>query len=303
MAGIVRPSQIVMRIENRSGTGATYATLAEGGRQVLRFGVYTAEVAAGLRWLDTVLGPALGRALRPGGLAILPIVAAGVAMGDDVHQRNVGGMMGFIRGLPDLEPAARTWLFDNPQHFLNYAMAAAKLALDGAGGIAGSSIVTAITRNGVDCGIRLAGTGPRWFLAPAVVPKGGFFPPFGLDEAQADLGDSAIVEAYGLGGALAHAAPEMARAMGRPWSEAMDAGHAMRALFAGRHPTIAPALAGDAGVGLGLDAARVVANGRPVRIHTGIAHRDGETGWIGVGVAEAPLACFEAALSALRDIG
>ena len=211
--------------------------------------------------------------------------------------------MGLIRGLPDLAPDVRAWLFDNPQHFLNYAMAGAKLALDRAAGIAKSSIVTAITRNGLDCGIRLAGTGSRWFTAPAVVPQGGFFPPFGPDDAQVDLGDSAIVEAYGLGGALAHVAPEMARAMGRPWSEALGAGHAMRALFAGRHPTIAPALAGEAGVGLGLDAARVVAAGLPVRIHTGIAHRDGQTGWIGVGVAQAPVACFEAALAALRRPG
>ena len=302
MAGVVRPSQTVMRIENRAGSGTTYATLAESGRRVLRFGVYTDDVAEGLRWIDTTLGPALSRALPVGGLPILPLVATGVALGDDVHQRNIGGMMGFIRALPEVESRARTWLFDNPQHFLNYAMAAAKLALDSAAGLAGSSIVTAITRNGVDCAIRLAGTGTRWFTAPAVVPQGGFFAPFGLADAQADLGDSAIVEAYGLGGALAHAAPEMARAMGRPWSEALEAGHAMRGLFAGRHPTINPALAGEAGVGLGLDGARVVAARRPVRIHTGIAHRDGETGWIGVGVAGAPVACFEAAMAALREL-
>ncbi len=303
MAGVVRPSQSVMRIENRCGSGTTYATLAEGGRRVLRFGVYDTGVAEGLRWLDTTLGSSLGRALPAGGLPILPLVAAGVAMGDDVHQRNFGGMMGLIRALPDLDSGIRTWLFDNPQHFLNYAMAAAKLALGCAEGVAGSSIVTAISRNGVECGVRLAGTGSRWFTAPAIVPRGGFFAPFGLADAQADLGDSAIVEAYGLGGAIAHAAPEMARAMGRPWSEAVEAGHAMRGLFAARHPTIAPVLSGEAGVGLGLDAARVVSAGCPVRIHTGIAHRDGETGWIGVGIAEAPVACFEAALAALEDAG
>ncbi len=303
MAGVVRPSQTVMRLEDRGGSGVTHATLAEGGRQVLRFGAYDAAVGAGLRWLDATLGPALARALPSGGLPILPLIAGGVDLGDDVHQRNIGGMMGFIRALPELETGARAWLFDNPQHFLNYAMAAAKLALGSAEGIAGSSIVTAITRNGVDCAVRLAGTGPRWFTAPATAPQGGFFAPHSQADAQLDLGDSAIMEAFGLGGTVAHASPEMARAMGRPWSEALEAGAAMRALFAGRHPSIAPALAGEAGVGLGLDAARVVAAGRPVRIHTGIAHRDGQTGWIGVGVAEAPVACFEAALAALRQGG
>lgn len=50
---------------------------------------------------------------------------------------------------------------------------------------------------------------------------------------------------------------------------------------------------------MGLDARNVVAAGEPVRIHTGIAHQDGATGWIGIGVALAPIACFEAALAAL----
>jgi hypothetical protein len=37
-----------------------------------------------------------------------------------------------------------------------------------------------------------------------------------------------------------------------------------------------------------------------VRIRTGIVHRGGRSGWIGIGVAEAPLRCFEQALAALE---
>jgi hypothetical protein len=292
---------MVVRVENRAGAGVTHATLAESGRQALRFGVYNAHVAEGLRWLDDALAPALARALPRDGLSVFPLIVDGVALGDDAHQRNIGGMMAFIRALADLDSGVRTWLFANPQHFLNYAMAAAKLALDRADGIVGSSIVTAITRNGDACGVRVSGAGRRWFTAPATLPVGGFFPPFSQDDAQADLGDSAIMEAYGLGGAVAHASPEIARAMGRPWDEATQAGRAMRDLFIGRNPIIAPALCGAAGVGLGLDAARVVEKNRAVRIHTGIGHRDGQTGWIGVGVAEAPVACFAAALRAIED--
>lgn len=303
MAGVVRPSQRVMRVENRAGPGMTFATLAESGRRALRFGVYDAAAAAGLAWIDDVVAPALERALPGAGLPVLPLVADGVAQGDDVHQRNVGGMAAFVRALPDLDPAVRSWLFSNPQHFLNYAMAAAKLCLDQADGVAGSSLVTALTRNGATCAVRVAGTGRRWFSAPATVPVGGFFPPYTPADAQADLGDSAIVEAYGLGGALAHAAPEIARTMGRDWAEASEDGRAMRALYIGRHPLIAPALCGSEGVGAGLDAARVVAGGRPLRIHTGIGHRDGASGWIGVGVARAPLACFAQALTALEETG
>ncbi len=301
MAGVVRPGQALVRVENRNGDGVTYATLAEAGRKALRFGVYDEAVAAGLRWLDEVLGPALARALPGEGLSVTPLVAEGVALGDDVHQRNVGGMAAFTRALDSLDNAVRAWLLANPQHFLNYAMASAKLALDQASGVAGSSIVTAVARNGVECGIRVAGAGKQWFTAPATIPKGGLFAPFVETDAQPDLGDSAIMEAYGLGGAITHAAPELSRATGRNWLEAIEAGRRMRALFIDAHARIAPVLAGPAGVGLGLDAERVVALNQPVDIHTGIAHRDGRTGWIGVGVAQAPVACFEQAIDALNS--
>jgi hypothetical protein len=298
MSGVVRPSQVVMRIENRAGSGVTHATLAEAGRRVLRFGCYDADVAAGLRYLDDVVGPAIARALPPGGLPVLPLIAEGVALGDDTHQRNVGGMYAFARHLPGIEATVRSWLLGNPQHFLNYAMAAAKLALDQAEGIEHSTIVTAISRNGLSCGVRVAGMGKRWFCAPATRPEGHFFAPYSLADAQLDLGDSAIMETFGLGGAVAHCSPELARFMLQDWSHAEATGRRMRDLFWSTSPFAVPALGGTRGVGLGLDAQRVVEAQEAVRIHTGIAHRDGETGWIGIGVASAPLACFEQALSA-----
>jgi hypothetical protein len=300
MAGVVRPGQILVRLENSAGDGVAFATLAEAGRQVLRFGVYNETVAAGLRWLDEILAPALARAFPSAGLPVTPLLVDGVSLGDDVHQRNIGGMAAFTRALPSLDNGVRAWLLSNPQHFLNYAMASAKLALDRADGVAGSSIVTAIARNGVECGVRVAGTGKQWFTAPATFPKGALFSPFVEADVQADLGDSAIMEAYGLGAAIAHGAPELSRAIGRKWPDATAAGHRMRGLFFGAHSSIAPVLAGLNGVGMGLDAERVVNTNESVDIHTGIAHRDGRTGWIGVGVASAPLACFAQAIAALR---
>jgi Protein of unknown function (DUF1116) len=301
MAGVVRPSQIVVRVENRAGAGVAFATLAEAGRQVLRFGVYNQTVAAGLRWLDEILAPALARALPTKGLPVKPLLADAVSLGDDAHQRNIGGMAAFTRALPSLDNDVRAWLLANPQHFLNYAMASAKLALDRAGGVAGSSIVTAIARNGVECGVRVAGAGKRWFTAPATIPRGVLFAPFAGADAQPDLGDSAIMEAYGLGAAIAHAAPELARTIGRNWPDATTAGHRMRRLFFDTHSSMEPMLAGAPGVGLGLDARYVVDINEPVDIHTGIAHRDGSTGWIGLGVASAPVSCFAQAIAALRD--
>lgn len=299
MAGVVRPSQPLIRIENRAGQGVTWATLAEAGRRALRFGVYDAEAARGLRQVDEVIAPAIARALPAGGLPVWPLVAQGVCQGDDVHQRNIGGMAAFLAALPDLPADVRAWLSGVPQHFLNYAMAAAKLCLDQASGVAGSSVVTAITRNGVDCAIRVAGCGPHWFRAPASGHVGGFFDGFSARDAQRDLGDSAIVEAFGLGGCMAHCAPEIARTMQAGWAEARAEGARMRALFVARAPWFDPALAAPDGLGLGMCAHAAAAAGG-VRIHTGIGHHDGATGWIGIGLARAPAAAFEAAAAALE---
>ncbi len=300
MAGVVRPSQPVMRVENAEGSGTTWATFAEAGRRALRFGVYDEAAAEGLRHVDTVIAPAVATALPKEGLPVWPLVAHGLTLGDDTHQRNIGGMSAFLAALPDLPGDVRAWLSGVPQHFLNYAMAAAKLCLDRASGVPGARIVTALTRNGAQCAIRVAGTGAQWHRAPASDPVGGFFEGFAQSDAQPDLGDSAIVETFGLGGCTAHTAPEIARTMGRNWDEARREGTRMRSLFAARSPHFDPALAGAEGLGAGLHAARAAAAGG-VRIHTGIAHRDGATGWIGIGVARAPAACFEAALAAIAE--
>jgi uncharacterized protein DUF1116 len=204
-----------------------------------------------------------------------------------------------LRSLPRLGTNARSFLADHPQFFLNFAMASAKLVLDGWRGIAGSSLVTAISRNGSTCGIQLAGTGDTWFEAPSVVPVGGIYPPHTAEDAQPDLGDSAIMETFGLGGCIAHLAPELTRALAVDLENVVTAGRRQRKLFAFRNDRLSPVASGEAGIGMGLDARRVLASDDDVRIHTGIAHQDGRSGWIGIGVARVPRACFEQAVRAL----
>jgi hypothetical protein len=108
------------------------------------------------------------------------------------------------------------------------------------------------------------------------------------------------MEAFGLGGCIAHLAPELTRALAVSWPEALDAGQKQRRLFSFRNDRLSPVVSGEAGIGIGLDARRVLASKDEVRIHTGIAHKDGRSGWIGIGVARVPRACFEAAVRALN---
>src|SRR5258708_34927620 len=87
--------------------------------------------------------------------------------------------------------------------------------LEAAQGGAGSSMVTAMARNGVEFGIRVSGLGERWFSAPAPIVDGLYFSGHGKKDAAPDLGDSAITETAGVGGFAMAAPPPIAKSVGR----------------------------------------------------------------------------------------
>lgn len=100
------------------------------------------------------------------------------------------------------------------QFFLNLAMAYCKSAMDAGAQVRAGSIVTAMTRNGDMFGIRVSGLGDRWFTAPVNTPQGLFFTGFSQEQANPDMGDSAITETFGIGGAAMIAAPGVTRFVG-----------------------------------------------------------------------------------------
>ena len=65
--------------------------------------------------------------------------------------------------------------------------------------------------NGTDFGIQVSGTGDRLFTGPAHVADGLYLGDFGPDDANPDIGDSAITETAGLGGFAMAAAPAIVR--------------------------------------------------------------------------------------------
>ena len=164
----------------------------------------------------------------------------------------------------------------------------------------GSTIVTAMARNGTEFGIRVAGCGARWFTAPVETPAGLFFPGFGPEDANPDMGDSAIVETIGLGGMAMAASPAAARFVGAGGLDAALAVTAdMREITLGEHPHFRIATDGDRGAPVGIDVRRVVETGITPLINTGIAGRRAGTGQVGAGTVRAPLGCFTGALEAL----
>lgn len=313
MTGITTRSMPVMAVENAAFGNRAYCTINEGLGKVMRFGGNDAEVLGRLAWLRDVLGPALAAALREGGgVKLKPLIARGLAMGDEMHQRNVACTGLLLRELaPKLARAVResdrlaealAFIGGNDQFFLNVAMAMGKAIMDPVRGIEGSSVVTAMARNGTDFGIRVSGTGDTWFTAPVEMPEGLYFPGFGAADANPDMGDSTIVETVGLGGFAMAAAPAVAGFVGAgSASSAADFTRAMGEITLAENPEWTIPALDFAGVPTGIDIRLVLETGLAPTINTGIAHREPGIGQVGAGVVKAPMACFEQALVALAE--
>jgi hypothetical protein len=310
MTGMTTPSQMLMVVENRTFGNRAYCAINEGLGKVMRFGGNDAEVLDRIRWLTASLGPALGRALRDmGGIPLKALIARGLSMGDEMHQRNVGcsGLLlrqlapALARTATDTGDLAKILAFigANDQFFLNVAMAMGKAMTDPARGIEGSSVVTAMCRNGTDFGIRVSGTGDQWFTAPVEMPKGLYFPGYSEADANPDMGDSAIVETIGLGGFAMGAAPAVVGFIGAGnASEAAVFTRSMGEITVSQNPEWTIPAMDYAGVPTGIDIRLVVETGIMPTINTGVAHKKPGVGQVGAGVVKAPRGCFDQALVA-----
>ena len=310
MAGIVSPSMPVYIVENAAGGTRAYSTLNEGYGKVLRYGAYGDDVLARLRWIETALGPALGRALElAGGIDMKTLIAQSLQMGDEGHNRNKAGsaLLGRLlaphlvrTGVPaDQQSAVLRYLADNDLAVLNPVMAACKATMDAAHGIPGSTVVTAMARNGTDFGIRVSGLGGRWFVGPAELPRGLYFPGFTAGDASPDVGDSTITETAGLGAFAMAAAPAIVRFVSGSAREALTSTLEMYEITLAENPAFGIPQLDFRGTPTGIDVRKVVRTGILPRINTGIAHKDAGVGQIGAGLVRPPRACFEQALAAL----
>ncbi len=154
-------------------------------------------------------------------------------------------------------------------------------------------------RNGVEFGIRVSGTGGRWFTAPAPLVDGLYFPGYSIADAAPDLGDSAITETAGLGGFAMAAAPAIIKFVGGTAQDAVANTMAMAHITLGANNAFTLPALNFGGTPAGIDIRKVVDTGILPVINTGIAHREAGVGQIGAGVTRAPMTCFAAAAVAL----
>ncbi len=312
MAGVTTASMLVYVVENRRFGNRAYSTLNEGYGKVLRYGAYSREVLDRLRWINEVLGPAVGEALRAmGGLDMKSLIAQQLTMGDEGHNRNRAGSALMARMLApalaetglerrELSRVLR-YFAETDLAVLNPVMASCKALLDPAHGIPGSTLVTAMARNGTDFGIRVSGLGDRWFTAPAEIPVGLFFPGFSQEDANPDIGDSTITETAGIGAFAMAAAPAIVQFVGGTPEMALGATQEMYEITVAENPAWTIPVLGFRGTPTGIDIRRVVRTGITPRVNTGIAHREPGIGQVGAGLVRPPMACFEAALEAAAE--
>jgi len=309
MATAIGPSAPVLAVDNEAAGTRAFTSINQGPGQAPWLGVDTSDAVARLTTIRDVVAPVLQAALVSAGpIDLFGLVAQGLQMGDEVHMRSQATANLLWRTLlphlvtvdsPDLVEAVRV-LSANHLFFLNLAMAAAKATLMAAYDIPDSSVVVGMSRNGTSFGIRLAGTGDAEFLAPA--PQVGsalYHSGFGEQDAAPDIGDSALLELVGLGGAAAAASPAVAAFLGGSVQDAIATSAEMEMICVGSSSRFTLPLLEHRGSPLGVDARAVVETETTPAINTGILHVSDGTGQVGAGIARAPLECFQAAVLAL----
>ena len=309
MAGVISASMEVFVIENPTHGNQAYSTLNEGYGKVLRYGAFSEEVLEKLRWMNGSMGPLLKEALeQTDGLDIRALLAEALHMGDEGHNRNKAGSLLYLKLLSpliakvakddELEAEVLQFLGDNALSVLNPVMAACKAMADAAHGVEGSTVVTALARNGTDFGMRVSGLGDQWFTAPAEIPDGLYFPGFSSEDANADIGDSTITETAGIGGFAMAAAPAIVAFVSGTPQDAINATLEMYEITVAEHDHFTIPSLDFRGTPTGIDIRKVVELGTTPRINTGIAHKEAGVGQVGAGLVRPPKAIFEEALIA-----
>lgn len=310
--GAVAPtsaSQPVHVCRNAATGTEGYTVIQEGPfTEALRWGVYTETVKERLTWFREVLGPALDAAVTAaGGINLRNIVSRAMFMGDENHSRQLASTLLILNELMPhlmrvgLEPAELTrcvdFLCKCERFFLHALMAGAMSVTRATRGIPYCTVMNAMGGNGVEFGIKLAGTGDLTFVAPAPVAVGRYLnPSWTADDTVPYLGDSCIVEVWGLGGFAAAASPAVTLLTGGTVEDATLRTIEMREVTVGTNPNFQIPSLSFAGTPSAVDAMKVLDTGIEPLSHVGITHKKG--GQAGAGVARIPLQCFESAMEA-----
>jgi len=165
--------------------------------------------------------------------------------------------------------------------------------------VPGSTLVVTMARNGTDFGIQTSGTGDTWFTAPALLADGLYLGSFTRDDANPDIGDSAITETAGIGGFAMATAPAIVRLVGGSVPDALATTRRMHEITLGENPRWSVPILEFQGVPSGIDVTKVARTGVLPQINTGMAGKVAGVGQVGAGLVTPPAEIFPQALAAL----
>ncbi len=312
MAGVLSPSMPVWILENRTFGNRAYCTLNEGLGKVLRYGAFSSEVIDRLRWMADILYPALKDIVALSGeIAMKPLIAQALQMGDEGHNRNRAGTSLLLRLITpylfDLDIAEKVkkdifkFIDSNDHFFLNLTMPAAKCSVQTIEGTEGCSLVTVMARNGTELGIKVAGLQGKWFTGPSQKVEGLYLPGFSEKDANPDIGDSTITETAGIGAFAMAAAPAIVGFVGGSAQDALNYTMKMYDITYGENDVYKIPQLNFRGTPTAIDIVKVVETGILPRINTGIAHREAGIGQVGAGLTFPPENVFTDALNAFYE--
>ena len=307
LAGIYTASMPVFVVENRTHGNLGFCNFYEGKEpRRLNYGCYDDGVRDRLQHVNTVLAPVVGESLRRmGGVALKPLIARALRMGDEVHSRNAAASILFNR---EILPAVLDMVDDhvsgvretmlhlaeNDYFVLRLSMAAAKASAD-AMTVPGSTLVSAMAFSCRGFAIKLAGLGDTWFEGPPPIHQGKLFAGHTDDEITWMGGESPITETVGLGGFAQACALSLQEYQGGSPEVMIERNQEMYAITHGENGTYRIPQFAFRGTPTGIDARKVLSTSSLPVMDVGLAGRDG--GQIGAGVIRAPRQCFEDAMA------
>ncbi|MDY0118607.1 MAG: DUF1116 domain-containing protein [Bacilli bacterium] len=306
--GIITKSVAMIIIEDKE-TGKRAATFpAEGEFQggFCGWGLYNEGIANNLRVMREDWLPVMREAVKSlGGIPIKPILAESMQMGDENHTRQTAADLLFIKilipamfklNLPKEKIlSAMKYVIETPRFFHCFGQGASRTALIAADGIKHSTMVTAVCGNGVTFGIKVAGLPGKWFTAPAPMMKGKYTSPeFTIKDQLPWIGDSCVVECYGMGGLACGASPIVGNLRGLSLKQCIDITREMEKITITKNPNFPIPNLGFDFLPSGIDIVKVIETGITPEIHGGMFNYQG--GLIGAGSARIPLECFKKAM-------
>jgi hypothetical protein len=305
MAGVISPSLPILVVKDQSNGKTCFARFVENRVQ---FGLFDNESVDVLRFWSEKLSQLLGKAIRKSkGIDLKPIMARALHMGDELHNRPAAGTLLFestilphLLGVcsPNEVGEVTKYLSENDIFFLCMSMAACKAITKAAHGIQYSTLVTVMARNGTNFGIKVSGLGNDWFVGEANMIKGLYFPGYGPEDANPDIGDSAITETAGIGAFALAGSPAILALIGGSAEDAIKYTYEMRKITNSLNDTFTLPIINFQGTATGIDIRKVMRTGITPVIDTAIAHKQAGGGYIGAGLVRAPLEPFKNALHA-----